>query len=309
MKKMIKFALIGVGALVLLLVVGVFVGVMFINSIAKGGIERGATYALGTPTTVSSVDVGLLGGTFEMKGLDVKNPTGFTKPSFLALGRGYVSADYSTLRQPLVTLPQLTLENVGVSLEKNASGANYRVIMDNLKKVQSGSPTPPSGGGNAEDSRKFVIKELRIRNVKVDAALAVAPGALGAVGEALNKATNVNIVIDEIKLDNVGQTGTGVGGTGVTMSELAGIITQAVLSAAADKGGGLLPGDLLGDLQNGLGSLKSLKELGVGNITAVAEKLGEAGKKLENEVKGVGEKVKGIGEGLGNLIPGGEGKK
>jgi len=314
MKKIIKFALFGVGALVLLLIVGVFVAVMFINSIAKGAVERGATYALGTPTTVGSVDLGLMGGTFEMKSLDVKNPTGFSKPSFLGLGRTYVTADYSTLRQPLVTLPELTLENLALSLEKNASGANYRVIMDSLKKVQgAGGAQPPTG--KPADGQKFVIKQLRIRNVKVDAAIAVVPGGLGAVGGVINKATAVNITIDEIKLDDVGRTGSGVGGTGVTMSELTGIITQAVLSAVADKGGGILPADLLGDLQNGLGSLKSLRELGVGSMTAVAEKLGElnkelgeASKKIEGEVKGVQEKVKGIGEGLGKLIPGGEKK-
>ncbi len=311
MKKLIKIALIGVAGLVLLVVVGVFVAIMFINSIAKGGIERGATFALGTPTTVSGVSIGLMSGTFEMTGLDVKNPTGFTKPSFLGLGRTYVAADYSTLSKPLVELPELTLENITVSLEKNATGANYRVIMDNLAKLQSGSGSPaPSGSGTADDGRKFVIKQLRIRNVKVDAALVAAPGALGAVGGVINKATAVNITINEIKLDNVGQTGTGVGGSGVTMGQLTGIITQAVLSAIAENGGGVLPGDLLGDLQGGLGSLKSLKDLGVGSVTGVAEKVGAIGKELEGAAKGItegaGGAVKGIGEGLGKLLPGGK---
>lgn len=301
--KIIKRLVIVAVVFVLLIAVGLVVAVMSINSIAKAGIEKGGTYALGVPTKLDSISISLLGGSVTLDGLNVANPSGFTSPTFMGLGHGYVSASLGTLNKDIVELPELTLENSTLNLEKNDKGANYRVIMDNLAKLQGTSAPAPKP--DAEGSgKKFVIKQLRIKNVKVSAQLIGAPGA---VGNVLNKATAVNVTIDEIKLENVGKTGQGVAGSGVTMGQLSGIVMQAILAAAADKAGGLIPGDILGDLKGGLGNLKPLTDLGVGAVTNVAEKVGEIGKQAADKVgeglKGVGDK---LGEGLKDIIPGGK---
>ena len=82
MKLLIKIVVV----LVLLLVIGVLTTFFFIDRIAKAGVEKGATYALGVPTTLKSADVGVFAGTFAMSGLNVANPEGFDKePHFLKL--------------------------------------------------------------------------------------------------------------------------------------------------------------------------------------------------------------------------------
>lgn len=313
--KIVKKLVIGVAALALLLVIGVVVALMFINSIAKAGIEKGGTYALGVPTTVKSVDISLLGGTFAMSGFNVANPPGKYKTAdFMGLGQTKVAISLASLNKDVVELPELTLENLTLNLEKTADGANYRVIMDNLAKLQGtgggGTKTEPA---STDSGKKFVINKLRVRNVKISAQLIGAPGA---VGQVLNDATSANVTLDEISLDNVGKTGSGVAGSGVTMGQLISIITQAVLSAAADKAGGLLPGDLLGDLKGGLGQLKPLSDLGINVAGSAAKAVGEVGKEVANKVgevgKGVADKAgeigKGaaekIGEGFKGLLPG-----
>ncbi len=312
--KIVKKLVIGVAALALLLVIGVVVALMFINSIAKAGIEKGGTYALGVPTTVKSVDISLLGGTFAMSGFNVANPPGKYKTTdFMGLGQTKVAVSLASLNKETVELPELTLENLTLNLEKTADGANYRVIMDNLAKLQGaggGTKTEPAAG---DSGKKFVINKLRVRNVKISAQLIGAPGA---VGQVLNDATSANVTLDEISLDNVGKTGSGVAGSGVTMGQLISIITQAVLSAAVDKGGGLLPGDLVGDLKGGLGQLKPLSDLGINVASGAAKAVGEVGKEVANKVgevgKGVADKAgeigKGaaekIGEGFKGLLPG-----
>ena len=55
----------------LVLLVLIALGVVLwltIDSIAKTGIERGGTYALGVPTTVDSVSLSLLGGEMRING-------------------------------------------------------------------------------------------------------------------------------------------------------------------------------------------------------------------------------------------------
>ncbi|MEQ9616895.1 MAG: hypothetical protein RLN60_02550 [Phycisphaerales bacterium] len=68
-------------------IVGIVVLVVSqVDTLAKHGIERGGTYAMGVETTVDSVDIGIFSGTFEMNGFRVANPEGYARPSFLDLG-------------------------------------------------------------------------------------------------------------------------------------------------------------------------------------------------------------------------------
>ncbi len=300
MKKLIK-RLFALGfVLVLLVIGGVVFAVMNINSLAKAGIEKGGTYALGTNTTLQSANVGILGGTFAMNGLNVANPPGYKAPSFLSLGSGGVAVSFNSLSKPVVELPKLSLDGLNVALEKSGGKANFNVILDHIKKVadQAGGSGGSSSGGGGD--KKFVVNELSLTNIKISVDLIGGPADL----------TKVNIPIDEIKLTNVGKTGTGVGGTGVTMSQLASIIVQAVLAAAADKGGGILPADILGDLQGGLAGLGNLdnlqmsvaakaqgtiEKIGGDAAKQVSEKLGgEAGKAVEDATKKVTDLIPGM---------------
>jgi hypothetical protein len=308
MLKLIKL-LVVLGFLVLLLAVGAIVFAFSqLNSIAKTAIEKGGTYAMGVDTKVDSVSVGLLSGKFSLSKLNIANPQGYAAPSFLALGSGSVALDAASLTQPVITLPTFALSDLTLSLERKAGQANYQTILDNLKKAADAISTATGSSSSAPSSgneKKLVINDLSIRNIQVNVDLL---GADGAVGQALNQATRVSIPIDEIKLQNVGKTGTGVGGTGVTVSQLASIIVQAVLGAAADKGAGVLPADLLSDLQGrlaSLGDLKSIPTQVLGNAQATVEQLGQqAIQNATNQVgKEAGKALEGLGKGLQNLIP------
>lgn len=280
--------------LVALCIVAVVVAFYSIDTIAKRAIESGGTYALGVPTTVKSASVGILGGTFSMSGLNVANPSGFGTSPFLSLGDAGVAVSFASLREPVAVLPRLSLDNLNVSLEKKGGTANYNVILDNLKKLSSGSSSSkPSGGSD----KKFVIQELSLKNIKVGVDLLGGPAAIGNLAK-------VTIPIDEVKLENVGQTGTGVGGTGVTMEQLTSIIVQAVLKAAADKGGGILPAEILGELQGGLANLGDLDKIGMKVLAdpKMLEKLGagQATQAIEQGKKAVDDAAKKVTD----LIPG-----
>ncbi len=307
MKLAIKIVVALVALVIVLLVGGVIVIGMSIDALAKKGIESGGTYALGTKTTLHSADVGLFKGTFAMKGLDVANPPGFSSPSFFTLGAGAVAVDPKTIQNDVIELPLLSLDGVGANLEKAGDKTNYKVILDNLSKVTGSGgekkPAPPSG----KPEKKFIIKDLSIKNVKVKVDILGSDGGPGAV---LKKLTAVTIPIDEIKLQNVGQTGSGVGGTGVTMGELVGIVVRAVLAAGASKGGGLIPADMLGDLQGSLASLGDMQEFGMttlGDAKGTVENLGKEAEKALGDVKKTADDAKKelekAGEGLKNLIP------
>lgn len=299
-----------VALVLVLLVVGVFVAVLLsINSIVKAGIEKGGTYALGVPTTVGSVSIGLTSGQASLSGLNVANVQGYKAPHFLKLGQGDLAVTLGSLPQKVTEIPKLSLENIDVQLERTGDGGNYQRILDNLKRVTGGGkpgepapapPTPPAG-----DEKRFVVKDLTIRNVRVELNMLAAPGALG---DALAKATSVPVTIDLIELHNVGKTGDGVQGTGVTLGQLTSIIVQAVLSAAAEKGAGLFPSDIIGDIQGRLGDIGGLKDFGMQIGGSAGQAAKDAMKQAEGAVKGTVEEGKkaidDVKKGIGDLIPG-----
>lgn len=316
MKKLLKLAFILV-LLGLMIIIG---GVLFVsaraNQLAKRAVEEGGSYALGVPTKVDSVKLGIFSGEFGLKGLDVANPSStggaaYTSPRFLGLGSGEVKVDYSALQQPVVTLPALTLSDIDVSLEKKGGKANYQVILENLKKLQDSGGT---GGGKpsskpAGEEQKFVITKLLITNVNISVDMLDAGG--------LSQLAKVRIPIEKIELDNVGKTGDGVKGTGVTMEELVSIVVQAVLKATTEQGGSILPGELLGDLQGSLGQLDGLKGLPLAVIADPKKVVDDLAGKVKDMGKDVGDKLKDAGkdvgdklkDGLDGLLGGGKDKK
>lgn len=305
MFKLARRLIAGILVLVLLLVVAG--GVIFwrIDSLAKRGVESGGTYALGVPTTVRGVDVGLLRGTVELDGLKIANPAGFTTPTFLSMNDARTEVSLGTLRNDVIRIPVLRMEDIEVVLERNAAGAtNYQSILDNLEKLGGEKPREqPEGEPGAE--KRLIINELVIRNVRVHADLVRAQGVLGGAAGQLAKVT---VPIDEIRLTDVGKTGEGVGGSGVTIGELAGLLVEAVLAAAVEKGGDILPAELLGDLRGRLGELGNLPDVGreiMGQVQDLGKDL--QGARTQEDVRGVIEKgageVKKIEEGLRDLIP------
>jgi hypothetical protein len=224
-----------------------------------------------------------------MSGLDVANPEGFSSPHFLTLGNGGVAVSLGTLNSKTVELPELNLTDIDVNLQKSGGKANYKVILDNLKRLESGGKPkqPKAGSGGGKD---FVIKKVEIRNITAHVDL------LPIGGEA----SKVDVTVPEIVLTDVGEGG-------VPMSQLVNVLTQAILTAIVKTGGGLIPGDILGDLQGQLGQLSGLGDVGVkvlDNAGQVVEQFGKSAEGLEDAAKKAGEAVEGAKKGAEDAIEG-----
>jgi hypothetical protein len=273
MKNLIKFVLV----LLVLIVGGAAAVYIYLDQIAKTGIERGSRYALGVETTLDSADVQIFRGQLVLRKFHVANPNDFESDHFLNLKGGDVQVTLGSLRQPVVHVPHLKLSGVDVSLEKRAGASNYQVILDNLKRLQ-GDPNQPG--------KRFIIDRLVIRDVHVRAdVLGNLPG-----GEL----AKVSVPIDEVRLKRVGAENQ----RGVTISELSALIVKAVLASAVEKGAGLIPADIQEELRGKLSELADLDKLlegvDLGELQKKAEELGlpkdateKAKEEIEKQVGGV----------------------
>lgn len=275
MKKLLKIVAAGLVLLVILVGAGVFLLVSRIDGIVRGQIEKGATSAMGVPVKLASVNVGLLGGTFKMGGLEVSNPEGYDNKHFLKLGSGGVALDYGSLQTDIIEVPTLTLEKIEIDIAKKGDKSNYGQIIENLKRFEDKGeqkPTDPDAG----ESKKFVIRRLEIKDVR--AAVAYAPLA-GAEVTADTK-------IPTIVLNDVGS-----GGKPVSMSELSNLIIKAILESITNLDANIMPEELLADLRSRLGNLESLEDLGVTLSADLGSGLvdlkDQAGQALDDAAKGL----------------------
>ena len=267
MVRLLIRAVIGVVVLAGIAAAGAY---LYVNQLAKAGIERGGTYALGVATTIDSVSIDLRAGRLEIAGLEVANPPGFQDPYFFRVGSGAFHMPLANLSEHTVHVELLALDGVGLNIDRAKTSSNYGVILENLKKLESSGEAADENGG-----KDFIVEQLRITAVTANLRQEVVAGHKVAV----------KVEVPEILLKDVGsQSG------GVSMAELSGIITKAVLEAVAKSGG--VPSQLLGDLTTNLEGLASLSirlPQGVGSAAELSKQLGgETGKELGKALEGLG---------------------
>lgn len=284
--KLGKFLVRSVIGLVLLVIVVVVLTLVYIDSVAKTAIQFGGQQALGVPTEVDKVSIGILSGKASMSGLKVSQPEGFRASHFLSLKEGGVGVTLGSLMSDLVEVPKLELTGLDMYVEKDKNGkANYQVILDNQKKHEAQQQPAPKEEPK-EGGKKFVIRELIIRDVTLHAQ--VMP--LG-----VEKPVIVNV--PEIILKDVG-TG---GQNGVKIDEIINIVMKATFASLIANGKNILPQDMLQDMDKGLKDLNSLASSGVQMVNVVGQQFGGAASQAVGEVnKGIGD----IGKGLGGVLGG-----
>ena len=276
--------------------------IFFIDSIAREGIEQGATYALGVDTTVAEMDIKLRPtvkvGIHE---LQVNNPEGFESPHFVKLEEGDMRFAVASAMTDTLEVPFIGLRGFDVHLEKQDGQTNYGVILDNLAGAEEEEAAPEGGGdgggepqgGDEEGSggKKLSIKKIVLQDVRADVDLVPQGGEL----------THFSITIPEIVLDDLSDD--------MTTAELSSLIIKTLLSAILQAGAGLLPDELLQDLGGQLGALGGVAFDVTGDVVKNAaviagdatELVGDAAGKLG---EGVGNAAGKIGEGVGGAVKG-----
>jgi hypothetical protein len=244
--------------LLLFLVLLAVVGLFFVDSLAKSAVEKGGTYATGVETKVENAKVGLTSGGFSIAGLSIANPPGYGAEPFFTLAKLETGVSLPTLRRDLIEIPKLEIDGVRVRFDLKDGKPNYAVITENLKRLSTASPASAEKSG-----KKFVIRELIVRNVTVKADLALLAPVPGGV--------QPEITLPEIKLKDVGS---GSAGGGTSLAELAGVVVTAVLNVAGGQSNFLSPA-FAADLAGRLGDLGPLKD----------QVLGAAQKGLDSALK------------------------
>lgn len=151
----------------------IFAGAIFllfknVDSIVVTAIEKYGSKASKTAVSVSSVRIKLSSGEGTIRGLAVRNPSGFSSDNAFGLGNITIRIDTGTLTSDIVVIDKILISSPQVLYEINASGAsNINALKRNIKQ-STREKKKPSDEKKARKEKKFLIRKLIIENGKID---------------------------------------------------------------------------------------------------------------------------------------------
>jgi len=264
-----KKILIGLGVLVVIVAVGVFVFLGNLNDIVRAAVEKVGSDMTQTNVVLNEVDIELTSGKGALRGFRVTNPSGFSDDDAFKFDEVSVNIDLSSVRSDPVIIKEVIISGPEVVYEFGDDGDSN---LDKLNKaVQSkagGGGSNSSGGGEAPN---IVIESLVLQNGKV-----------AVVAPLLNE--KLSVPLPTVRLKDIGKDG-----SGATPEEIATQIMDAVLKGA----------------QNAVASAKiDVDKLTGAAMEEVEKAAGEATKALEGATEGAGSMGQDAGDAVKGLIKG-----
>lgn len=272
MKALVRVGL-GVGGCLVLLIAAV---IFYIDLIASEAIERGGTAALGLETRVGRVRLGLLSTELSLSDMTVANPEGFEAPHLLELEKGELEVGLSELRADPIVISRIVLSGIELNLEKDRGRTNFGVLLENLSRSEA---DPSASKAEGEAGAGLVIREVLIRDVT----------ARGQLIPLQGERTKLEVNVPEIRMRDLGS-----GESGMSMTQLAGVLTKAILAGVAQKSASL-PSELSGDLRRHLAPLGEVRVEVPGVATSAA---GRSVQSVKDAAEKAGELLEGLGRRL-----------
>lgn len=245
-------------ALPIVLVLGVLI---FIDPLVRAAVEKGGAAALKVPVHLQSASV-RFSGAATLTGFEIANPPGYSEPRSVAFEKLEASIRPGSLFQDVVEIGNLELVRPDLTLEFAGTKSNLSVLLNNLPSGQ------PKEGEPKSPSKKFIIRHLRVQEAAARFRSDLIPGGAKSV------------TLPAIELENVG-TAEG----GLTTGQLMGVLLRQLGDSALKAGQGLVPTELLNDLQGTIKEgVKSLENLPSKSVEELKKQIPDK-EKLENKAK------------------------
>ena len=262
MKKIAVRLLIGFIALIIL---GILMVGMFLDSAIKRGVETVGPMVAKVDIKLESVGLSLLSGAGKVKGLFVGNPEGFKTPSAIQVGTASLSIQPSSLLSDKIVIKSVNVQAPEITFETNLKANNLSKILANVQAATGGGkdaapakPNESSPTKSAKSSKKLQVDDFLISGGKIHVSVTTLGGK------------SVTVPLPEIHLTALGQ-----GPDGITASELTAIVLQAIEKEAVQASSGAVA-----DLGKEASKLtENLGKTGVDSAGKVTEGIGGLFKK------------------------------
>jgi hypothetical protein len=272
-----KWIFIGLGAIVVLLIVVVVVGISKLGPLVKMAVNTYGPKITDTELRVDDVGISIFSAEAKLKKFFLGNPTGFKSPSAMKVGSVYVDVDEGSLTKDTIIIKKIEVVGPEITYEKRGKTDNFKSILNNVQKnVPKGEPAKKEPAKEGP-GKQLIINDFILKNGKVNLAVEM-PG--GVLGEQEIKAD-----LPDIHLKDIGKKK-----GGASPAEVAKEIFAALY-------GKITSPNVMGALND---QLKKLGGVGVETIEKTAKEglkgATDVVKGAEKEAGSVTDKVKGLFE-------------
>ena len=263
-----KWIFIGLGAIVVLLIVVVVVGISKLGPIVKMAVNTYGPKITDTELHVDDVGISIFSAEAKLKKFFLGNPKGFKSPSAMQVGSVYVDVDEGSITKDPIIINKVEVVGPEITYEKRGKTDNFKSILNNVQKnVPKGESTKKEPAKEGP-GKQLIINDFIIKNGKVNLAVEM-PG--GVLGEQEIKAD-----LPDIHLKDIGKKK-----GGASPAEVAKEIFAALY-------GKITSPNVMGALND------QLKKLGGVGVETIEKATKEGLKEATDVVKGAGKEAEGV---------------
>ena len=172
--------------------------------ILKTTAEQAVTRVTGFNTTIQSLHYDFP-STLQIKGLEIRNPSGFNEKIFVSMPEIYASLILQDLLSGKAAhLQEVRLNLQEVHIEKNEKGISNVELLSSVGKAQKGAQAPPPPAGKKKPIPFLLEKlDLTIRNVSFEDRSGLLGSALGSTPSVVPKRFAMDLNVQNEVFTNI----------------------------------------------------------------------------------------------------------
>ena len=172
----------------------------YIDSIIKTTVNELGPKVTQTSVHLNAFSTSLINTQVVLRGLQIGNPKGFSRPYALKLGFVNVQADRDSLFSDVIILENVTLSYIDVTYELSGKISNLAVLNENISHYISSAdkeklPEKIADKKQSGKSKKLIIKNLSVTNSKVNLSASLTPSG---------KSLSTTVDLPDLQLKNLG---------------------------------------------------------------------------------------------------------
>lgn len=266
MKKFIKLI---IALVVLILIAGGIFFLFVLNAVVRTGVEQGGSHVLKTGVILKEVNLSPFSGRGTLKGLQIKNPEGFTAGNAFTLDNVNVELEPRSLFSDKIVINELVIDGPVITYDRALTKSNIGLIKKNVEALAGAEEKAPSEEKpKKKEGKQVALKHFVLENGKV------------RLTSNLVQGKAVTLSLPRIELNDIG-TGDKKATAAEVVNQVYGAVLAAVVKAVNQSGAVLKAG---GE------TLKNITEQ-AGNLDKVFESSGDT---VKDATDSVTEGIKGL---------------
>lgn len=136
-----------------------------VNSLVKEGIESSGKATLGVAVSIDQVQISILSGSGNIKGLKVANPEGYSSSDAISVEDIQIVLDLSSLTSGSIIIKSIIVDGPEINYETHLLESNIGELQ---RRAESQSENGKPVEAESKDAgRNLIISHLEIRNSKI----------------------------------------------------------------------------------------------------------------------------------------------